>query len=61
MEINSIFKKFRKFSQGQFGKAQGSTNISKDEAYKLLGLSKGCSKEEVFNAVNKFKKKFIQI
>ena len=33
-----------KFSQGQFNQPQGSSNLSNEEAYKLLGLSKGCSK-----------------
>ena len=46
-----------KFSQGQFGKVQGSSNISIDEAYKLLGLKKGCSEEEVLKAVNQLQKK----
>ena len=52
-----FLKNSGRFSQGQFGQAPGSTNISKDEAYKLLGLSNGCSKEEVLNAVNKLQKK----
>jgi len=52
-----FLKNSRKFSQGRFNQAQGSSNISTDEAYKLLGLSKGCSKEEVLNAVNKLQKK----
>ena len=46
-----------KFSQGKFGQASGSSNISIDEAYKLLGLTKGCSEEEVFKAVNQLQKK----
>ena len=46
-----------RFSQGQFGKPQGSSNISIDEAYKLLGLTKGCSEEEVLKAVNQLQKK----
>ena len=46
-----------RFSQGQFGKTQGSSNISTDEAYKLLGLKKGCSEEEVLKAVNQLQKK----
>ena len=46
-----------KFSQGQFGEVQGSSNISIDEAYKLLGLKKGCSEEEVLKAVNQLQKK----
>jgi len=46
-----------RFSQGKFNQAQGSSSISNDEAYKLLGLSKGCSKEEVLIAANKLQKK----
>ncbi len=37
--------------------AQGSSNISIEEAYKLLGLKKGCSKEEVIQASQKLQKK----
>ena len=50
-------KKSGKFSKGQFSQTQGSSNISTEEAYKLLGLSKGCTKEEVINCVNKLQKK----
>ena len=39
-----FLKNSGKFSQSQFNQPQGSTNISNDEAYKLLGLTKGCSK-----------------
>ena len=46
-----------RFSQGNFGQAQSSSNISIDEAYKLLGLKKGCSQEEVLKAVNQLQKK----
>ena len=46
-----------KFSQTQFNKSKGSSNLSNDEAYKLLGLSKGCSKEDVLSAANKLQKK----
>ena len=46
-----------RFSQGNFGQTQGSSNISIDEAYKLLGLKKGCSQEEVLKAVNQLQKK----
>ena len=46
-----------RFSQRQFGQTQGSSNISIDEAYKLLGLKKGCSQEEVLKAVNQLQKK----
>jgi DnaJ-class molecular chaperone len=52
-----FLKNSGRFSQGQFNQAQGSSNISTDEAYKLLGLTKGCSEEEVFTAVNKLQKK----
>ena len=46
-------KNSRKFSQA----SQGSSNISVEEAYKLLGLKKGCSKEEVISAAQKLQKK----
>ena len=46
-----------RFSQGQFGKTQGSTNITADDAYKLLGLKKGCSKSDVTKAAAKLQKK----
>ena len=52
-----FLKNSRKFSQSQFNQPQGSTNISNDEAYKLLGLTKGCSKEEVLRAANNLQKK----
>ncbi len=46
-----------KFSQGQFNQPKGSSNLSIDEAYKLLGLKKGCAKEEVINASKKLQQK----
>ena len=52
-----FLKNSGRFSQGQFGKSQGSSSISNEEAYKLLGLSKGCSKEEVLKAANQLQKK----
>ena len=52
-----FLKNSGRFSQSQFGQTQGSSNISNDEAYKLLGLSKGCSKEEVLKAANQLQKK----
>ena len=52
-----FLKNSGKFSQGQFSRPQGSSNISSDEAYKLLGLTKGCSKDEVLIAANKLQKK----
>ena len=42
-----FLKNSGRFSQGQFNQSQGSSSVSLDEAYKLLGLKKGCSKEEV--------------
>ena len=52
-----FLKNSGRFSQGKFNQAQGSSGISNDEAYKLLGLSKGCSKEEVLIAANRLQKK----
>ena len=52
-----FLKNSGRFSQSQFGRTQGSSNISNDEAYKLLGLSRGCSKEEVLKAANQLQKK----
>ncbi len=46
-----------RFSHSQFNKPQGSSSITNDEAYKLLGLSKGCSKNEVLQAAMKLQKK----
>ena len=47
-----------KFSQNRFSSSKtGSSSISVDEAYKLLGLNKGCSKEEVLSAAAKLQKK----
>jgi hypothetical protein len=52
-----FLKNSGRFSKGQFGQVQGSSNVSIDEAYKLLGLKKGCSEEEVLKAVNQLQKK----
>ena len=43
-----------KFSTNQ---SPGSSSISLDEAYSLLGLKKGASKEEVIQAAQKLQKK----
>ena len=43
--------------QSQFGKSQSSSSITNEEAYKLLGLSKGCSKDEVLKAAMNLQKK----
>ena len=52
-----FLKNSGRFSQGQFGKPQGSSSVSIDEAYKLLGLKKGCSKEEVLKVAKKLQQK----
>ena len=49
-----FMKNSGRFSQGQ---TQGSTSVSLDEAYKLLGLKKVASKEEVVKAANQIQKK----
>jgi hypothetical protein len=53
----NFLKNSGKFSQNQFGKSQGSSSVTSDEAYKLLGLPKGCSKDEVLQAAMKLQKK----
>ena len=52
-----FLKNSGRFSQGQFGQTQGSSSVTNDEAYKLLGLKKGCSKDEVLKAANQLQKK----
>ena len=42
---------------GQSNQARPSSNLSSDEAYKILGLKKGCSKEEIIKAANSLQKK----
>ena len=49
-----FMKNSGRFSQGQ---TQGSTTVSIDEAYILLGLKKGASKEEVVKAAYQILKK----
>ena len=46
-----------RFSQSQFGGTKGSSSITSNDAYKLLGLKKGCKKEEVVRAAAKLQKK----
>ena len=46
-----------RFTQGQSSRSQGTSSLSTEEAYKLLGLSKGCSKEEVLKVAKKLQKK----
>ena len=42
---------------GQSNQTRSSSNLSADEAYKILGLKKGCSKKEVISAANNLQKK----
>ena len=42
---------------GQNNQASPSSSLSIDEAYKILGLKKGCSKEEVIKTANGLQKK----
>jgi len=42
---------------GRSNQTQPSSNLSVDEAYKILGLKKGCSKEDVIKAANGLQKK----
>ncbi len=51
------FKNSGRFTQGDFSKPMGSSSVSIEEAYKLLGLKKGCSKEEVLRAAKKLQQK----
>ena len=46
-----------RFSQTHFNKTQGSSSVSADEDYKLLGLRKGCSKKDVIKAAANLQKK----
>ena len=36
---------------------RGSSNLSTDEAYKILGIKKGCTKQEIIKAANSLQKK----
>ena len=42
---------------GQNNSTRPSSNLSADEAYKILGLKKGCTKEEIIKAANGLQKK----
>ena len=42
---------------GQNNQTKPSSNLSADEAYKILGLKKGCTKEEIVKAANGLQKK----
>jgi hypothetical protein len=52
-----FIKNSGKFSQNNFGKPTSSSSVTNEEAYKLLGLVKGCSKDEVLQAAMKLQKK----
>tara|TARA_A100001011_G_scaffold399807_1_gene510332 strand:- start:950 stop:1459 length:510 start_codon:yes stop_codon:yes gene_type:complete len=52
-----FMKNSGRFTQGQSSRSQGTSSLSTEEAYKLLGLSKGCSKEEVLKVAKKLQKK----
>ena len=42
---------------GQNNQSGASSNLSVEEAYKILGLKKGCSKEDVIKIANRLQKK----
>ena len=42
---------------GQSNQARPSSSLSVEEAYKILGLERGCSKDDVVKAANKLQKK----
>ena len=42
---------------GQSNQARPSSSLSGEEAYKILGMKKGCSKEDVVKAANMLQKK----
>ena len=42
---------------GKSNQAGPSSNLSADEAYKILGLKKGCSRDDVIKATNELQKK----
>ena len=41
----------------QNNQARPSSNLSADEAYKILGIKKGCTKQEIIKAANSLQKK----
>jgi len=42
---------------GQNNQTKPSSNLTTDEAYKILGIKKGCEKEEIIKAANGLQKK----
>ena len=55
--INYLRRSGRFSYYGQANQARPSSSLSLDEAYKILGIKKGCSKEEVIKATNNLQKK----
>ena len=55
--LNYLLSTGRYSHFGQNNQTRPSSNLSEDEAYKILGLKKGCSKEEVIKAANGLQKK----
>jgi len=55
--INYLRSSGRFSYYSQANQARPSSNLSLDEAYKILGIKKGCSKEEVIKATNNLQKK----
>jgi len=47
--------RYSHFGQGQ--QTRPSSYLSTDEAYKILGIKKGCSKQEIIKAANSLQKK----
>ena len=45
-----FLKNSKNFTQNRFGAQESSSSVTIDDAYKLLGLSRGCSKDEVLSA-----------
>ena len=55
--INYLRRSGRFSYYSQANQARPSSNLSLDEAYKILGIKKGCTKEEVIKATNNLQKK----
>ena len=55
--INYLRSSGRFSYYSQANQARPSSNLSLNEAYKILGIKKGCSKEEVIKATNNLQKK----
>ena len=55
--INYLRSSGRFSYYSQANQTRPSSNLSLDEAYKILGIKKGCSKEEVIKATNNLQKK----